>query len=142
MSLHLVKNYKMRKQCFSQNCFPFFSNMLCKTSINFIHTHTHAHTHAHTLSHDIFTTAEWFLSLVGTYVGDDLGIICKHKKYGTMLFRKNGNILKALSKALSKSQQSQKRKQQPDMNKCKNHFFKMKGDIGMGWSSKKERNKE
>ena len=23
--------------------------------------------------------------------------------------------------------------------KRKNHFFKMKGDIGMGWSSKKER---
>ena len=27
-------------------------------------------------------------------------------------------------------------------NKWKNHFFKMKGDIGMGWSSKKEGNKK
>ena len=27
-------------------------------------------------------------------------------------------------------------------NKWKNHFFKMKGDIGMGWSTKKEGNKE
>ena len=27
-------------------------------------------------------------------------------------------------------------------NKWKNHFFKMKGDIGMAQSSKKERNKE
>ena len=28
------------------------------------------------------------------------------------------------------------------LHKWKNHFFKMKGDIGMGWSSKKEGNKE
>ena len=28
------------------------------------------------------------------------------------------------------------------IHKWKNHFFKMKGDIGMGWSSNKERNKE
>ena len=27
----------------------------------------------------------------------------------------------------------------PQLYKWKNHFLKMKGDIGMGWSSKRER---
>jgi len=32
---------------------------------------------------------------------------CRHRKYGTLMYRKNGDILNALSKALGKAQQSQ-----------------------------------
>ena len=29
-----------------------------------------------------------------------LGVVCKHRKYGTLLYKRDGNLLKALSKAL------------------------------------------
>ena len=37
-------------------------------------------------------------------MGGTLGIVCKHKKYGTLLYYKNGDILRALSKALGITQ--------------------------------------
>ena len=49
-------------------------------------------------------TQRWFLSSISNLLGDHLGVICKTKKYGTLLFRKNGDILKALSNALGKAQ--------------------------------------
>jgi hypothetical protein len=53
-------------------------------------------------------TIRWFLSSISNHLGNDLGITCKHKQYGTLLFKRNGDILKALSKALGKAQQSKK----------------------------------
>lgn len=53
-------------------------------------------------------TIRWFLSSISNHLGENLGIVCKHRKYGTLLYRRNGDILKALSKALGKAQQSQR----------------------------------
>ena len=53
-------------------------------------------------------TSRWLLSHLSNHLGSNVGFICKHKKYGTLLYRKNGDILKALSKALGKAHQTQK----------------------------------
>ena len=45
-------------------------------------------------------TIRWLLSSVSNHLRDNLGIACKHRKYGTLLYRNNGDILKALSKTL------------------------------------------
>ena len=45
-------------------------------------------------------TNRWLLSSISNYLQDNLGIVCKHKRYGTLLYRKNGDLLKAHSKAL------------------------------------------
>ena len=36
----------------------------------------------------------------------NFGIVCKHKRYGTLLYRKNGDLLKSLSKALGNPQRT------------------------------------
>ena len=40
-------------------------------------------------------TNRWLLSLISNYLQDNLGIVCKNKRYGTLLYRKNGDLLKA-----------------------------------------------
>jgi len=49
----------------------------------------------------------WLLSSISNHLGDNLGVTCRHRKYGTLLYRKHGDILNALSKALGKAQQPQ-----------------------------------
>lgn len=45
-------------------------------------------------------TTKWLLSALSIHFKDTLGMACKHRRYGTLLFRKGGDMLKALSKAL------------------------------------------
>ena len=54
-------------------------------------------------------TTHWLLSSISNHLGDILGVTCKHKKYGTLLYRNGGDLLKA---ALGKLQQQ--KKSEPD----------------------------
>ena len=45
-------------------------------------------------------TTTWLLSSTSIHFKSTLGVVCKHRKYGTLLYRKDGDLLKALSKAL------------------------------------------
>ena len=45
-------------------------------------------------------TTTWLLSSISIYFKSTLGVVCKHRKYGTLLYKKDGDLLKALSKAL------------------------------------------
>ena len=49
-------------------------------------------------------TNRWLLSSISNHLHEHLGIVCKHKRYGTLLYRKNGDLLKSLSKALGNAQ--------------------------------------
>ena len=49
-------------------------------------------------------SSRWLLTSVSNNMGGTLGIVCKHKKYGTLLYYKNGYILRALSIALGITQ--------------------------------------
>ena len=49
-------------------------------------------------------TNRWLLSSISNHLHEHLGIVCKHKRYGTLLYRKNGDLLKSLSKALGSAQ--------------------------------------
>lgn len=51
-------------------------------------------------------TTHWLLSALSIYFKDTLGMACKHRRYGTLLFLKGGDTLKALSKALKKQLQN------------------------------------
>ena len=42
-------------------------------------------------------TTTWLLSI---HFKSTLGVVCEHRKYGTLLYRKDGDLLKALSKDL------------------------------------------
>ena len=53
-------------------------------------------------------TTRWLLSSISNHLGNILGVTCKHKKYGTLLYRNGGDLLKALSRALGKLQQQKK----------------------------------
>ena len=45
-------------------------------------------------------TTTWLLSSIGIHFQSTSGVVCKHRKYGTLLYKKDGDLLKALSKAL------------------------------------------
>ena len=45
-------------------------------------------------------TNRWLLSSIGNHLKDTLGIVCKHRRYGTLLYSRNGDLLNFLSKAL------------------------------------------
>ena len=45
-------------------------------------------------------TTTWLLGSISAHFKGTLGVVCKHRKYGTLLYRKDGDLLKALSKAL------------------------------------------
>ena len=53
-------------------------------------------------------TIWWLLSCLSNHLGCFLGIVCKHIKYGRLLYRKNGDILKAQSSALGIAHQTEK----------------------------------
>ena len=45
-------------------------------------------------------TTTWLLSSISIHFQSTLGVVCKHRKYGTLLYKRDGDLLKALSKAL------------------------------------------
>ena len=45
-------------------------------------------------------TTTWLLSSLSMHFKSTLGVVCKHRKYGTLLYKRDGDLLKALSKAL------------------------------------------
>lgn len=41
-------------------------------------------------------TINWLLNSLKLYFKDVLGVVCKHKRYGTLLYRKGGDLQNAL----------------------------------------------
>ena len=52
--------------------------------------------------------SQWLQVYLSNILKDTLGIAVKHRCYGTLLFRKNGDLLNALSKALGELKSAHK----------------------------------
>ncbi len=61
------------------------------------------------LSERDIPTSRWLLSLLHLYFEDKLEVQCRHRRYGTLLFHTECDLIQALSTALGQSQNMQKR---------------------------------
>ena len=70
-------------------------------------------------------TSRWLLSCISYHFNDTLGMICKHKRYGTMLYYKKTDILKILSKTMGEAKENIRRKdeiQKDYIELCNRHM--------------------
>ena len=54
-------------------------------------------------------TINWLLNSSKLYFKDILGVVCKHKRYGTLLYRKGGDLQNALFRSLGLLKEANKR---------------------------------
>ena len=54
-------------------------------------------------------TSRWLLSQIHLYFENKIEVHCRHKRYGTLLFHKSCDLIQALSTALSKNENTQRR---------------------------------
>ncbi len=68
------------------------------------------------LIQDNVPNSRWFLSNLQVYYEGMLEVHCRHRRYGTILFHKNCDLINALSIALGKQQRPKSNPQQADIH--------------------------
>ncbi len=63
-------------------------------------------------------TTNWLLNSIILHFKDTLGVVCKHKRYGTLVYRKGGDLLKALSKSLGTAKEASKKHADTHLELC------------------------
>ena len=87
VTLKLVKTLQQDEAMLLPELHSHFCDVVSKTIQNFPNVQKSLKTS--------LPTNRWLLSSISNYLQDNLGIVCKNKRYGTLLYRKNGDLLKA-----------------------------------------------